>query len=38
VLTAELEASRQDKPKPGYYADRTVRRAVESLEVEEERR
>ena len=38
VLAAELEASRQDKPKPGYYADRTVRRAQESLEVEEERR
>jgi len=38
TLTAELEASRQDKPKPGYYADRTVRRARESLEVEEERR
>lgn len=37
-LTAALEASRQDKPKPGYYADRTVRRAQESLEVEEERR
>lgn len=38
TLAAELEASRQDKPKPGYYADRTVRRARESLEVEEERR
>lgn len=37
-LAAELEASRQDKPKPGYYADRTVRRARESLEVEEARR
>lgn len=38
ALAAELEASRQDKPKPGYYADRTVRRARESLEVEEESR
>lgn len=38
TLAVELEASRQDKPKPGYYADRTVRRARESLEVEEERR
>ena len=37
-LTAELEASRQDKPKPGYYADRTVRRAAESLAIEEGRR
>ena len=38
TLAAELEASRQDKPKPGYYAERTVRRARESLEVEEESR
>ena len=38
ALTAELEASRQDKPKPGYYAARTVRRAAESLAIEEGRR
>lgn len=37
ALKSVLESSRQDKPKPGYYADRTVRRAQESLAIEEGR-
>ena len=35
TLIQRLEAQRQDKPKPGYYARRTVTRAVESLRAEQ---
>ena len=31
-LRAELERRRQDKPCPGYYAQRTVDRAVRSFQ------
>lgn len=34
-VTAALEQRRQDKPNPHYYAERTVRRAAESLGREE---
>jgi len=34
ILVRQLEAERQDKPKPTYYAQRTVARAAESLREE----
>ena len=37
VLRRELERRRQDKPSPAYYAQRTVNRAVDSLEAERAR-
>lgn len=33
-LVSQLERTRDDKPNPRYYAERTVQRAVESLELE----
>jgi len=35
VLASQLEARRQDKPKPGYYARRTITRAQDSLKTQQ---
>ena len=35
TLVRQLEAQRQDKPKPAYYAERTVTRAAASLREEQ---
>ena len=35
TLARQLEAERQDKPKPAYYAERTVTRAAASLRGEQ---
>ena len=35
TLVRQLEAQRQDKPKPAYYAQRTVTRAAASLREEQ---